>query len=164
MKALFLDEINPDDEIYHLIRDDPECAETKAFVERLWEAFQPFADRNFQCAIARSFHSRLWEMYLAFGLSSNGAHLQPTPAAAPDLAISGFQHPIWIEATAPSEGIGADRVPEQLLGMVQIVPSDAPVLRYRSAIEEKLTKLSGYLEGGIVGQSDPYPIAINCGR
>jgi hypothetical protein len=167
VNSLFLDKLNevePLDELYPLIRDDPDCADTKAFVERLWTFFMPYADRNFRSAIARSFHPRFWEMYLAFGLATQGAKIQPTPHAAPDLSILGLGYPVWVEATAPAKGMGVDQVPEELLGIAGIaqnIPSEALILRYRASIEEKFQKLLSYLEAGIVKDGDPYIIAIN---
>jgi transposase len=64
MTSLFRDEIDARDETYRFIRDDPDGAEAKAFVERLWSFFAPYADRSFRADIARCFPTKFWEMYL----------------------------------------------------------------------------------------------------
>jgi hypothetical protein len=93
MNRLFLDEIEPRDQTYRVIRDHLEGAEAKVFVEGLWSFYFPYADANFKSAIASSFHARFWEMYLAFGLAAQGAELRPTPPKGPDLSAQGLTHP-----------------------------------------------------------------------
>jgi hypothetical protein len=162
MRSLFLlDEAEPFDETYCSIRDDPACADTKAFVERLWAFFSPYADRNFRSAIARSFHPRFWEMYLAYGLHMQGATLQPTSSTGPDLLLSGLPHPLWVEAISLLKGTGPDQIPEMDFYVTQNIPSEALILRYRSAIEDKFQKLIYYLKTSVVKELDPYIIAIN---
>jgi hypothetical protein len=161
MNSLFLHGIEPRDKTYRYIRDDPGGAEAKAFVERLWGFYSPYADSNFKSAIASSFHAKFWEMYLAFGLAAQGAKLQRTPSKGPDLMVQGLTHPVWIEATVPTDGMGVDRVPEECIGTNQDIPSDSLILRYRTRIDEKFQKLCGCLKAGIVKDSDPYIIAIN---
>jgi hypothetical protein len=161
MNRVFLDEIESRDQTYRFIRDHQDGAEAKAFVERLWSFYCPYADANFKSAIASSFHARFWEMYLAFGLAAQGADLRPTPPRSPDLLVQGLSYPVWIEATVPLDGTGDDRVPEERLGTDQDIPADSLVLRYRTRIDEKFQKLRGYLKAGIIEDSDPYVIAIN---
>jgi hypothetical protein len=161
MNSLFLDKAGPLDETYCSIRDDPACADTKAFVARLWAFFSPYADCNFRSAIASSFHPRFWEMYLAFGLAAQGAELHPTPPDGPDFLIRGLHHPVWVEATAPFKGDRDDQVPEERMNILQAIPSEALILRYRAKIEDKFKILVSSLEAGIIKEFDPYIIAIN---
>jgi hypothetical protein len=77
-------------------------------------------------------------MYLAFGLHMQGAKLQPTSSAGPDLLLSGLPHSVWVEATVPLKGDGPNQVPEMHLGPTQKIPSEALILRYRTAIDTKL--------------------------
>jgi hypothetical protein len=163
MTRLFLDKIEPCDQTYRFIRDDPDGADAKAFVERLWDFFSPYADRprHFRSEITISFHPKFWEMYLAFGLANQGAKLRRASSAGPDLLLSGLPHPVWVEATVPTDGTTADRVHEEHLGTDQDIPSDLLILRYRTRIDDKFEKLRGYLKAGIVKDSDPYIIAIN---
>jgi hypothetical protein len=164
MNKLFLNEIEPLDETYRSIRDDLEEAETKVFVEHLWEFFCRYTgDRKlqFKSDIAKSFHAKFWEMYLAYGLHMQGAMLQPTSSTGPDLLLSGLPHPVWVEATAPLKGDGPDQVPEMCLRTLQEIPSEALILRYRNRIDEKYQRLQKYLAKGVMQESDPYIIAIN---
>ena len=161
MNSLFHDDIEPRDQTYRFIRDDPQGAEAKVFVERLWSFYCPYADANFKSAIASSFHARFWEMYLAFGLAAQGAELLPMPPKGPDLSVQGLTHSVWIEATVPLDGTGDNRVPKERLGTDQDIPSDSLILRYLNRIDEKFQKLRNYLISGIVKDSDPFIVAIN---
>jgi Domain of unknown function DUF29 len=169
MNSLFLDDIEPRDQTYCFIRNDLQGAEAKAFVERLWSFYAPYADRTFKIDIARCFPPKFWEMYLPFGLAMQGAKLQVISVGSqgrgsrfgPDLLLWGLPHEVWVEATVPNDGTGADRVPEECLGTEQDIPSDQLVLRYRTRIDEKIQNLNGYLKKGIVRDSDPYIMAIN---
>jgi hypothetical protein len=169
MKRLFRDDIEPHDQTYRFIRDDPGGAEVKAFVEHLWSFFSPYADANFDTAIAREFHAKFWEMYLAFGLTNQGAKLERIssgsqgrrPRRGPDLLLSGLPHRVWIEATVPTDDSAVDRVPEERFGPHQEIPSDALILRYRTCLYDKFKKLCGYLKDGIVKESDADIIAIS---
>jgi hypothetical protein len=139
MNKLSLNEVEPRDQTYRFIRDDPDGADAKVFVEHLWEFFCRYTgDCNFNSAIASFFHAKFWEMYLAFGLHMQGAKLQPTSSAGPDLLLSGLPHSVWAEATVPLTGDGPDQVPEMHLGPTQKIPSEALILRYRTAIDTKL--------------------------
>jgi hypothetical protein len=70
-------------------------------------------------------------------------------------------YPVWIEATAPLKGNGPDQVPAMRPGGIQQIPTEALILRYRTAIDTKFRKLQAYLANGAVKESDPYIIAIN---
>ena len=110
MNKLSLNEVEPRDQTYRFIRDDPDGADAKVFVEHLWEFFCRYTgDCNFNSAIASSFHAKFWEMYLTFGLHMQGATLQPTSSAGPDLLLSGLPHSVWVEATVPLKGDGLIR-------------------------------------------------------
>jgi hypothetical protein len=162
MNTLFLNKIEPRDETYRSIRDDPDAADAKVFVEHLWEFFCRYTrDRNFESDIARHFDAKFWEMYLAYGLHMQWATLQPTSPMGPDIMLSGLTHPVWVEATAALKGDGPDQVPEMQLYTLQEVPSEALILRYRNRIDEKFQKLQTYLAKGVMQESDPYIIAIN---
>jgi hypothetical protein len=169
MTSLFRDEIDARDETYRFIRDDPDGAEAKAFVERLWSFFAPYADRSFRADIARCFPTKFWEMYLAFGLAKQGAKLEPILSGrqargsrnGPDLRLSGLTHSVWVEATVAFDGTGDNRVPKECIGTEQDIPSDQLILRYLNRIDAKFKQLCGHLRRGIVKDTDPYIIAIN---
>jgi hypothetical protein len=169
MNRVFLNEIEPLDQTYRFIRDNPDGAEEKAFVEYLWAFFSPYADRSFRSDIARCFPTKFWEMYLAFGLAMQGAKLQRILSGGqgrgsrlgPDLLLSGLPHPVWVEATVPFRGTGPDQVPEMPLEADQSIPTEGLILRYCEAIDKKFRKLLGYFEKGVVKDSESYVIAIN---
>jgi type I restriction enzyme S subunit len=158
---LFRDGIEPVDKLYRIVRDEPRSARLRAFAERLWGFFEPFADEDFTLAIAKNFHARFWEMYLAFGLNAQGHRLLPARKSGPDLLIEGPEKPVWLEAVAATKGSGADRVPELELNVVQSVPDELIILRLRQSIDQKFRKLRRYLEKGIVSATDPFIIAVN---
>ena len=55
MNKLSLNEVEPRDQTYRFIRDDPDGADAKVFVEHLWEFFCRYTgDCNFNSAIASS--------------------------------------------------------------------------------------------------------------
>jgi hypothetical protein len=161
LQPLFENQINAIDQTYLRIRDNLDLASTKAFLERLWRRFAPFADKNFRSAIAQSFHSRFWEMYLGHALLISGKQLKPVSDAGPDLCVLGLPELLWIEAIAPSAGKGPDAVPEEPLGVTYTLPSDEIILRLRSAIEEKFQKYKIYRDGRLLSPSEPFVIAIN---
>lgn len=161
MAELFSNAIVAVDELYRIVRDEPSEAKYRQFAERLWTFFEPFADDDFTLAIAKDFHARFWEMYLAFGLDAQGHRLLPTRKAGPDLLVEGPERPVWIEAVAAQRGEGADQVPEMELGRLQYAPDERIVLRFRASIEEKFRKLVRYRQKGIVGESDPFIVALN---
>jgi hypothetical protein len=169
MNRLFRDDIEPHDQTYRFVRDDPDGADAKAFVERLWSFYFAYADLNFKSDIVSSFHAKFWEMYLAFGLDKQGSKLQLISSGrqgrgsrkGPDLLLSGLTHDVWIEATVPRDGTEDNRVPKERLGTDQDIPSDSLILRYLNRIDDKFKKLRGYHKDGIVKDSDPYIIAIN---
>lgn len=161
MSELFRDGIEPVDELYRIVRDEPRSARFRALAEQLWAFFEPFADEDFTLAIAKDFHARFWEMYLAFGLNAQGHRVLPAIKPGPDLRIEGPERSIWLEAVAATKGSGPDQVPEMVLDKVQDVPDELIVLRLRQSIDEKFRKLKRYLEKGIVAPTDPFVIAVN---
>lgn len=161
LQPLFENRIEATDQLYLRIRDDSDLLFTKTFLEQMWVKFAPFADRNFRSAIAQSFHSRFWEMYLGYALLISGKQLKPVLDAGPDLCVIGLPELLWIEATASSAGKGPDAVPEEQLEVTYQVPSDAMILRLRSAIEEKFQKYKAYRDDGPLSPSQPFVIGIN---
>ena len=96
----------------------------------------------------------------------SGFDLQPRSSShGPDIHLILDGENVWIEATAPSEGVGEDAVPtlDEHSGYVP-VPEDNVILRYSSSISEKMQRLDNYIETSIVGPNDFYIIAINGAR
>lgn len=161
-------------------------ADERARVKRLWTRFQPYADPNFARELTIHFHERYWEMCLAYVFlrKRKSMRLQKrSTVGGPDLVVGSDIGTIWIEATAPKCGEETDAVPQPELvdpdqlcdsenplellqdtedyEQVALVPSDEIILRYRTALEEKLRKYVEYIQKGIVPSTAPYVIAIN---
>lgn len=139
-----------------------EHAAKRAYVESLWERFEPLADPHFHDQATRDFHRRFWEMHLACQLLDHGFHVESN-AHGPDIRVDrNGTPPIWIEAVAPSRGTGDDAVPEvRWDGKAVRVPDDEVVLRIRSAIEAKYSRRLSYVDEGVIGDDEPYVVAVN---
>jgi hypothetical protein len=152
---------------YLVLRDDPRefIQDARRFVEHMWSHCGCFLDRDLPERARTSFASVHWELYLAFALYYNGVHLvrrgDRRPArSGPDILVSDPR--LWIEATAPGPGTGADRVPgDTTPGLVVAVPDDQIILRLRNAIDEKLGRFRAYEARGWVAPAEPVLIAIS---
>jgi hypothetical protein len=156
----------PTDELYRTIRDDdhPFCTEAREFVSEMWLSVHQYMDHDAPISAMRSFRSVFWEMYLAFALQLNKVALLPRSQHAhkkhgPDLRLRDQR--VWIEAVTVMSGEGADAVPDHKDHEVNEVPDEAVQLRLRQAIDKKHKVLGEYRSRGIVGDSDPYIIAIS---
>ncbi len=167
VESLFSDDINPSDELYCIIRDEPRYARDKAWMEELWDTYQDYADKDFQKQLAQDFHARFWEMYLTCTLIFNSFKVVPklTRSEGPDIEIDDSLRRIFLEAIAPSEGVSnnPDKVRRLEINTVKAmpVPEREILLRYSGAIAEKYKKYQIYLKQGIVSPSDCYIIALN---
>jgi hypothetical protein len=149
---------------YLALRDYPHYASMKLRAQEFWAIFEPFADSQFRAEFALHMHPRFWEMYLGAWLASNSAGLVPRRTAqGPDFHIVRNGQDIWVEATAPDDGSGADAVPSIYGRGYDPVPQEKMVLRFTNAIAEKLVKHTHYTSEGIIGPNDPFVIAINGG-
>jgi len=70
VEELFIDEIANADELYQFYRDETRVARYKSYMQNLWEAYCPYADRDFRQQFAQDFNARFWEMYLTCKLLS----------------------------------------------------------------------------------------------
>ncbi len=102
-------------------------------------------------------------MYLGCALLDSQFPLVPRkerPEAGPDLCIRSEVRRIWIEAIAPQQGTGPDRVPA--VGEADgWVPESRIVLRYCAAVKEKSCKREGYIEKNLTATTEPFVVAIN---
>jgi type I restriction enzyme S subunit len=165
MKELFAKGINAQDQAYNNLRDSNKdwMIEARAFCEKLWKIYQPYADDHFLVEVQRDFYSRFWEMYLACSLMDMGINIS-CPKPGPDIRINTDDRVIWIEAVAPNPGSpnSPDEVKSNKDLEAHSVPEEQIILRYRNAIHEKYnTKYFEYLKKGIVNKSDSYVIAVN---
>ncbi len=132
----------------------------------LWEKFAPFADRSFSQEFALNPHQRFWEMYLGSRLLDIGFELQPRASdKGPDFHLIIDNSNVWIEATAPSEGVGVDSVPTLMEhSRFDPIPEEKIILRFTNTISEKKGKLLQYQQDGTVQPDDAFLIGICGGR
>lgn len=150
------------DHTYVDMRDLLVLAEARSFVEELWAEYQPLADRHF-CADARNhFLQRFWEMYLAVTLKGRGFLLTKVGDEGPEFYFLHEHKKVWVEAVAPGPGIGPDAVPQPQLGQASAVPQEQILLRFTTALADKLGTYNNALKKGIINGRDHYVVAINC--
>ena len=149
------------DQAYVNVRESPNLAEAKRFVESLWPRFQPLADSNFQTDAKNHFLQRFWEMYLACSLMERGLELHKVDDAGLEYYFNEGGRRVWLEAVAPSPGKGPDRVPEIVYGEAYTVPSEKVILRFTSAMRDKLLKIKKDQANGRLMESDRVLLAIN---
>ena len=147
------------DPLYIKIRDFHD-KEVKERLENLWTNFCPFADSKFDQDFRDDLIPRFWEMYLGTMFIQEKKKLQKVGDCGPDiLIIEPGGNKIWVEAIAPAQGEGPDKVPN--MEGSGWIPEEKVILRIRSAIEEKYQKYLFYLERGYILDTEPYVIAIN---
>lgn len=166
IEKLFIDDINHYNKLYRIIRDEFRCAHCKSYMEKLWETYHSYADKDFPKQLAQDFHARFWEMYLTCTLVHNSFNVVPkqTRAKGPDIKIDHPSITIWVEAVTPTSGDPSkpDSVPNLQMGVAQQVPDEQIILRYRSAIHDKyFDKYFRYLADSIIRIEDCYVIALN---
>lgn len=158
MVALFDENDAPTDcAAYKGCRDSQRLPSTRKLLERVWPAYEPFADTNFVDQFRRHFHERAWELRLGTFLLRHGTAVTPRRQAGPDLGFEQGSQQIWIEAIAPNAGSGANEVPNLDRGPV---PNQQIMLRYTSALKEKLTKFREYRKASLLTSSDVCVVAI----
>jgi type I restriction enzyme S subunit len=148
------------------ILSNPKLNTVPQWLERLWEIYEPFADKNFRIEIAKKLHQRFWEMYLTCSLLELQYEIEAqTTEKGPDICIHQNGRRIWIEAIAPEPGNGDDAVPPIELNArtwtFYTEPENQIILRYRSALRDKLCKYTSYVGGGTIQKDEPYIIALN---
>lgn len=168
MKELFNINIVSSDEDYNLVRNPPrpEIQKYKSYMEKLWDIYEPYADKDFPEQLPMDFHARFWEMYLACMLLQKGYQLLPKRklSRGPEIAIElNETRRLFIEAVAPSKGgdNNPDKVPRTELGRAVRLPNNKITLRYCSAIKSKFNAYERYLKGNVVTEFDSYFIALN---
>lgn len=150
-------------EDYCSLRDRDHCVEWRAYCEALWKRFEPYADSTFPGQIRIQFHPRFWEMYLAVTFLDLGYDLNRRRDGGPEFGIDVGGRRYWFEAIAPTEGTGADAVPQ--LVNDGLVASDPPeeqiILRITGALDTKRKHWAKNLKSGRVAEQDGYIVAIN---
>lgn len=144
---------------------DEQAVAVRDFVEALYRANYDVVGKDLPANARSQFHQCFWELYLAQALRSANLQLESRSErgakSGPDLRV--VEPRVWIEAVAPREGEGLDRVLAPVDGQVRSVPDNEIKLRLLSALAEKRAKLDRYHDKGPVGRDDVFVIAINAG-
>ena len=105
---LFIENLNSADEIYLLVRDSPrdELCNARQYMNKLWDIYQEFSDKDYPFQLAQDFHARFWEMYLTCVLISKSKKVcsKETISEGTDITIKDDSQTIYVEAITPSEG------------------------------------------------------------
>lgn len=139
-------------------------------------------DKEFTDGRDEHFYPLLWEMLLASYFKGIGLNVSSTNEG-PDFRIDRDGQTIWIEAICPSPmGLPVEWLEASPPGEVRVrdVPHEQMLLRWTAALKEKKEKLTGriernrktgkddlkpgYIAKGIVGQDDPYVVAVSACR
>lgn len=137
-------------------------------IEKLWQAYQPFASAHFQRNLLTDdskFDSLMWEMILGVALLEHGYQLQPSRSdKRPDLCIVLKGQKIWIECCLPRSGDpgNPNSVQEHPSdGEMHEVDPDKSVLRCTGALDVKKRQHLKWIATGVCAQNEPFIIAIN---
>jgi hypothetical protein len=157
------------DPIYGKIREasNPHTLKARLFFEQIQKACGQFLGSDPVDRATTDFYPVWWELYLAYALSIAGIALvtrasRAHPGEGPDLLTENPR--IWVEAVMPESGDGPDALSEPLPGEVFTVPIDDFVLRLRTAIAAKISRLRQYFEDGEIPLGDAAIIAVSGGR
>ncbi|MEN6522740.1 MAG: hypothetical protein ABFD14_03345 [Anaerolineaceae bacterium] len=162
---LFDPTISQVSKIYETLRDNPKFKPNRKYCEKLWQAFAPFADKNFPHEFALQTDARFFEMYLANVLLDWGFCLcMRGKMEGPDLKVIDGNKVIWIEAVVATSGNGSDAVPTmEEHNRFKPVPEESIILRFTNAINTKRDKYYRYIKKSIVERNDVCLIALNGG-
>ena len=132
-------------------------------IEDMWAKCWPYVDPRLPANAINDFFPAFWELDLANSMLENGVALvEKTVSKGPDLVCRSTPN-VYVEAivTTPGDPTHPDSVPSIFNEVTWDVPHDQFILRLRNAIEVKTEKRNEYLKKGILGETDPYVIAIN---
>lgn len=131
-------------------------------MEKLWEDFAPFADKQFLNEIESNLKPRFWEMYLGCSFLYNGFNLElPDHNGGPDLNINYNNTKLWVEAVTPQKGIGEDKIEKPTEMEWTKVPTDKMVLRIQNSIDLKKEQYLKWIDKNKVNENEPFILAIN---
>ena len=134
----------------------------KKIIEKLWEDFAPFADKQFLDEIETNLKTRFWEMYLGCSFLYNNFKLElPNIKGGPDLIINYKNTNLWVEAVTPQKGDGEDKLEKPPNMVVVNVPQDKMILRIQNSIDEKKRNYLGWIDKNVVRENEPFILAIN---
>lgn len=163
MRAPLFEPGHAPDIAYRNLRDSKHCVEWKAFCERLWQRYAPYADPHFLHEIKIQFHQRFWEMYLAVTFLDRGYELHRHKRGGPEFGIDVNGKRYWFDAVAPTGGHGPDAVPQLEHGRLEAsrVPQEQIILRITGSLAAKRAKWQQDIKQGRVSANDGFVIAIN---
>jgi len=152
-------------------RDHATKAGEREYLERAWQRVGHLVgDRrqHFLKEFRSNFYAKSWELYLLAVLSDAGCAIEPGKPEGPDICASIGGRRVWIEAVVPTPGApqSADRVPQRPSGhrgVLHLYPEASLLLRYRSVLEEKLSKVDSYVNMGLIADDDSVLVAVNHG-
>lgn len=156
------------DPLYRSVREASNSHTLKAwlFFEKIQSAYGQFLGSDPRDRAPEAFFPVWWELYLAFALDN--AHIpllaravRSHPAKGPDLLAENPR--VWVEAVMPERGSGPDELREPRDGHAFTVPVDDFVLRLRTAVDAKITRLTQYIDDGTIPAGDAAIIAISGG-
>jgi hypothetical protein len=93
-----------------------------------------------------------------------GFVIEKVGSEGPEFSITIEGRKFWFEAIAPGAGLTEDRVPEVEMGKSSWVPTDKVLMRYTSALRDKLLKYDLNRKKGIISENDGYVVAINSNK
>jgi hypothetical protein len=167
MNALFaLPKSGSEDPIYARMRDRDQDAALRKEIEQLWIDYKPICpDDDFPLKLQRDFVAMAWQMQLSVFLQRKSYPLVRPHGDSPDICIEGSPK-VWIECTAigPGDPDKPDSVPRLEYGIVKDVPERQVILRITSAIAGKCAQVQGWLERGVVRETDVLLLAISGAR
>lgn len=135
--------------------------ELRAWLETVWKQYKPYADSNFPNEFKKQFNQRAWELHLGSTLINRGYELGSHSNAGPDIKIPYKSRNVWVEAIAVEKGDEQDKVPDIEYGKAMDVPEKEMLLRLTNGLVKKHNIYLEYLKKDLVGQEDPFVIAID---
>lgn len=168
-------DVGSNEELQKCIRENPkldfqyvsagcikERAETKEWLESIYNQYKPFAEPKFLKRLRQPghFHSLSWQMYLGSVLLDKGYKLKKVAAKGPDLCVELNKRKIWIEATTTNPGDDTKAMGLPKSGSIY-ESLDPRVARITYSLMEKYKKYKkDYLEKTCKAD-EPFIIAIN---
>jgi hypothetical protein len=138
----------------------------REYLERAWLECAPYVDSDAAEKATRDLASVFWELHLAYALKFVGKLLVPRNRLAyrnnkgPDLFMANPD--VWVEAVVVRPGNGPDALDTNLeFGKVYDYNPDRLVLRMRSVIRDKSTKLRSYFDANIIKAGQSAIVAIS---
>lgn len=126
----------------------------------MWAKYQDHVRPDFVKNFILDCPSRIWEMQIGCALLDLGIEIQ-VQDEGPDIRCVIDDYLVWIEAIAPTEGSGNDKVVKLPPGHVGAVPNAQIMLRYTSSFLEKHRKFTSYIKKKICSQNEVKVIAIS---